>query len=988
MKSRRLLTFMIIIITVCSNVRSVVADVILFDDSKGLSNSSVSALAKDKTGLFWIGTENGLNTFDGYSFNEIPFFKGAKIEALTYDSLLHQLWLATDKGLFWVNLADMEIVDCTAKIKEKEIYELLMVNHKLYVFFANGNIIEIDQEKHCTLIFGLYKLGLKNTTISHSIATDNRGFAYVIPHDLDRLVAIELKTGKSTVLNEINGDDTWNTSSGNGFILLSKDDGGFMKLSHSRKGQNSFVYTHSADNDKLEMVPSLGYLNYATSRSTYVLKKYEVKSNKWSEVFDKDSRLLKSKSIFCIYKDEQNVLWIGTNKGLIKYYEDIKFPFKLLFHDLSAPVSMRQITEVNNNEMYIGTYLGIFRYNNETRESYLLKNDSADSTFPLYTRALYYNSAAQYLYAGTESHTHFFYRYNIVSNKFETDFFKVIPATVKINSVYAIYADTKGILWLATDKGLASYNNKNKTLTLHVKDIYSVGDIKLYALAKGNKRNQFWAAGRGGLFLLDINNGVLNEWNTKKEPGLTPDDYLFVSEDSQNRVWLGSKKSGLKYLSSDYKTINTIDKSEGLSHNEVYSILWQNDSIGWISTANGLCRYNSNTQTLYNFFTENGIGDNEFNQNAFLMSKNGCFYFGGVNGITKFDPELIGINAPVVNIFGATISKWNKAIQSFSLVSGTDIIRMGPNDHLLTFGFGLSDYTETESNTYFYKIKGLYNDWISLGTQNVLRLEGLPAGNYTVEIIGFSKKGVRSANTLVYRVFIEQVYYKTGWFFVFLALGFVLIVYAYFKWRLRNIHQKQKLRIQIASNLHDEVGSLLTSITISTDNARLVAQTLEEKNIRLEKISSLSRNATNTMSDVLWSIDARNDYAGNLTDRMREHAESMLQPLQIDVQFDFTETQQNQNINPNIRQQLYLIFKEAIHNIVKHSQATIVKVYYKQQGTSFELRIQNNNAQKMEEHKNMGQGLKNMKMRANNIKATCLLEAEDGCYTVIIKSLA
>jgi signal transduction histidine kinase len=273
-----------------------------------------------------------------------------------------------------------------------------------------------------------------------------------------------------------------------------------------------------------------------------------------------------------------------------------------------------------------------------------------------------------------------------------------------------------------------------------------------------------------------------------------------------------------------------------------------------------------------------------------------------------------------------------------------------------------------------------------MGNENTLRLEGLPPGHYTLEVKAYNKSGMPSQNNLIYDITIQQVFYRSWWFYTLLSAAAVLIIYFYFRTRLQNIQRLQQLRTRIASNLHDEVGSLLTSITISTDSAKYTANTLEDKDERLDKIASLSRTATNTMSDVLWSIDARNDYAGNLTDRMREHAEAMLLPLGIDLEFDFTGTHQDQIVAPETRQHLYLIFKEAIHNIVKHSHATQVRVVYRQDKDQFRLVVFNNfPSDEVPSSRHKGQGLKNMAMRAKKIGAVLKQGNEPFQYTVIIE---
>ena len=137
------------------------------------------------------------------------------------------------------------------------------------------------------------------------------------------------------------------------------------------------------------------------------------------------------------------------------------------------------------------------------------------------------------------------------------------------------------------------------------------------------------------------------------------------------------------------------------------------------------------------------------------------------------------------------------------------------------------------------------------------------------------------------------------------------------------------------------------------------------------------------MSDVLWSIDARNDYAGNLTDRMREHAEQMLHALDIDVEFDFTETQQQQVLNPDTRQQLYLIFKEAVNNLAKYSQARNAIISVKADTQKIELLIKDDGRGfDMATVKN-GNGLQNMAQRAAASRAALSIVSKPGNGTVV-----
>lgn len=947
------------------------ANAVVYDDGSGLSNSSITHVCKDSRGMMWVGTENGLNAFDGYSFNEVEALKGEKINHLLFYDAHNELWVSTDNGVFVIDAWQQKLKHHYFNTaKDNNVMCILQANSKRYLLFFSGKVYRIDEDDRQTLLVDLRSAGRIKSGLNRGACI--RGDILVVnPIDGNALLEVSLLNGKAEVNKRIQTNAMWSLTP-QGLVLVK--DGGMRNLDGSFvKGTELYDFSVAEWHQRVL---------YAALKGRYGVFRIGSKA----EPLVSDELVFKSKLVTQIFCDGSHVIWVGTNKGLIKLNVRSSEPFATILEGANPLTSCRQILAGESGTLYLATYNGIFEYNKTTGKSQLLDPKKHEEQFPVYTRALLLKG--NYLYAGTESNHHYFYRYNRKSGRYESGFYKLLPEGTQIGSVYGMCEDAAGLIWLATDRGLAVYNEHKQTLTLQTSGKFSVGNVRLYYIKRSAQGNTFWVSGHNGVFLVDAVQGVRKSFfaDGNQQTGLPKDDYIFVDEHPGGQVWIGTKKSGVVILNPNDGSANVINRSDGLSNNEVYGVLWYRNNMAWISTKNGLCKYNMATRVFTNYFVEDGLSDNEFNQNSLLNDGNGTFYFGGINGINYFSPADFREEEDDVDIFTGTVSYWNKSFQKFTQVVSGEKIVLSPDDHLLTFTVGLSDYSQTEANTFFYRIKGVYNHWISLGNQNVLRLESLNAGDYEVEIIGFNKRGRKSKHALLFNVAIEQVFYKVWWFYVLTALAVIGLVYAYFKWRLRNVHQKQHLRTQIASNLHDEVGSLLTSIIISTDSARYTARSMDEKNDKLEHIASLSRNATSTMSDVLWSIDARNDYAGNLTDRMREHAEAMLLPADIEVEFDFTETRQEQNIHPDTRQQLYLIFKEAINNVVKHSKSTLVKVHYKQQGQHFELRIINNNHQEsVDEHSgSRGQGLKNMQMRAERIHASCLISTHDGHFEVKI----
>jgi ligand-binding sensor domain-containing protein/signal transduction histidine kinase len=965
---------------------------ILLDDSKGLSNNIITEIMQDNKGLLWIGTHSGLNTYDGYTFREIPEFKSAHITCIRHDAVSDRIWVGTENGLYYINLKTSNIINCTDKSTLRAVVEIIVQPGAVFVGFHGGSVLEINRNDAARVLYSVKKLNRESLLNKGQMVADGQHI-YLAPTKYNRLIKLTIAVNKPVLVERIEVPQIRNMACHDSLLILNTENKGVSVV--NLKSQQHLLGNAIGELNKANGSPEFAYYRnnklYLAYKGLYWLYIIDVKTGAVSRLSsDNSNENFRTRIIYCMYEDHTGVLWIGTTKGLVKSYENTQLDYTPILSNSISPTSIRQITYGEPGYLYISTYNGLFRYNKHSKDIESIKRPEPTEAldFPNYFRALLYDSSG-YLYAGTESRAYFFFRYNLKTHEFEKDFFNNRSPDIDVNASYSLLKDRHNTLWMATDKGLASYNEKTGSVTVHRSDKFHTGNNSIMSLSPSARQNYFWAGGKDGLFMVHNTNGIETHFNNLSKPALADDEIIFVSEDPYQNVWIGYKKSGLYILDKSFHSVTQINKSNGLSSNEVYGILWQGKDTAWISTLSGLCCYAVKSKTFTNYFVENGLPDNEFNQNSYFADGND-FFFGGVNGVIRFVAPQIK-QQPQPTLFVSSVSRWDKNSQAFINAEYTDSIgsiTMKPSDHLLTFTFGLSDYTNTEANSYFYRIKGLYNEWIALGTQNILRLEGLPAGTFTIQVIAFNKKGVQSVNMLNYKIDIKQVFYRTWWFYLIASLCMAVLIILYFRWRLQNLQRLQQLRTQIASNLHDEVGSLLTSIIISTDSARYSSDTIDEKNAKLEKVAALSRNATNTMSDVLWSIDSRNDYAGNLTDRMREHAEAMLLPLDIEVEFDFTETNQEQNIKPDTRQNLYLIFKESINNIVKHSKANTVNVLYKQLGSQFEMTIRNNNPNNKagDASIHQGQGLRNMEMRAKKIDAVLRYEITGTWVTVHIGS--
>ena len=227
---------------------------------------------------------------------------------------------------------------------------------------------------------------------------------------------------------------------------------------------------------------------------------------------------------------------------------------------------------------------------------------------------------------------------------------------------------------------------------------------------------------------------------------------------------------------------------------------------------------------------------------------------------------------------------------------------------------------------------------------------------------------------------VGQIFYKSWWFILLLLALTGLLVYSFSLIRLRQKLRMEKLRTRLSSDLHDEVSGLLSSIAMQSDVLGMMTKD-DRIRERLRNMGEVSRKAMTKMSDVIWSIDSRKDRVEDLLQRMREHADDVLFPINIQYTLHVQSIGFQRTIPADIRQELFFIFKEGVNNIAKHSQATRVDIHFGNVNGAFEMIIKDNGNGKTTHTARSGQGLSNLKMRAQRIKADLSINDQEG-YTI------
>jgi len=983
----------------------------------GLSNNSVQCIIQDKDGIMWIGTTGGLNRYDGsffiqYSLLSQPALSSSVITALMQgeDGLI---WIGTENGL---NILDpvsntirqfVHYDTASASIprgvirtiqKTENGHVWVMSDHWL-IEFENDNSffrVAIDPSlvKEEMVMVGITEFDRDRVWLSYLdrvtiMAKKMNGGSRQVG-----IVQPQLYTTDTAKIFTDNNHITWSVS-GYGINRFNKNTGTFSRW--IRNPYNNLPNLHlrtSYDRD------ADGNIWQGNERGGLV--KYDLQQKKVSD-FSWLVSTINATLVYCIYKDRNNNIWAGTDNGVIKISNRAavfnNVPFIIQGKELKN-IRCRRIMADRNDTWYAAT------------ENYgLLKKmhskDGRDTTVALST-------------FGAPPISNLPVRNNSIKLK--------LNGRYDIGYIYDMWYDNKDIIWLA-GYGIGCYNIRTDSLEIFL----AGGDEK----ARAESVNQFsicfdgslfWTAGQNNLFIFDPlkrvmqpftdNKGnmpfvqlpcwsltVKGEWiwagsakglykinvHTKEVVKLSVHPVLDygindIAMDGDRGCWISTAGGGVIYYNEHSGEVKQYTYREGLSNNTVCGLLQDKKNNLWISTYAGLSYFNRQTNQFTNFYAKDGLNIDEFNRKAFFKLADGRMIFGGLNGYTVFDPADAFKRDKPVSILLTRFSKISRKGETTETIF--DIQRLKkviiyPGDRFFSFYFTLSDMYDPVGNRYFYQLEGVDKSWHSLGNQHFVSFNGLSPGNYTLKIKGNVAKGSASVNEISVDILVKQVFYKTAWFIALMALAAAAIVYLIVRYRINQVKKIQYLRTRIASDLHDDVGSSLVRITVLADAIKR-EEVKETTHQQLGTIAGISRGAVSTMKDVIWSIDSRNDTMDGMVRYMQEHLHNMLIPANIDFELTHTGLAGNEKLEMNFRQNVYLTFKEAINNVVKHSGASRVQVTLQRENGHFAMSIKDN-GRGIDPGKNgSGQGLYNMKLRAGRLKASLDIVSGDG-LTILMK---
>lgn len=591
-----------------------------------------------------------------------------------------------------------------------------------------------------------------------------------------------------------------------------------------------------------------------------------------------------------------------------------------------------------------------------------------------------------------------FLRFNPRTGQFQE--LPVAGAVQNIAGVLSLaYDTTTGVVWGAARTGLYQYNSAAQAFQHFVPTSWPAGRQLPF---KGSIVEAVCPAGRGYLWLatpkgverVHLATGA-RELYGPNEPWPRRADIegarcLYL--DLSGRLWVGTRTHGLAVVEADGHIHAALTPSQGLPSPSVASILPGPGGFLWVGTYQGLVRYQPATGQLSIFTTAHGLASDEFNANAaYTDPRDGSLLLGGVSGLHRIAPQQMPSPRPerprLLLTALTSLSASAEASRPHYLLTNEAVpaLHLAPDQPLIDLHLALTNSPDASRARYAYRVRGWLADrWLGLGTTPRLRLQGLPPGEYMVEVRAASSQGVPAINTLRLPLTVRTAWWNRPGVWLLGALATSAAIYTWQRGRLRQVRRENTLRARLAADLHDEVGALLTRVTMQ---AELLHELASAPSPRLATLVEDSRAAASTVRDIIWSVDTAADTLGALTDRIRDHLDATARATGRELALeDKNLPSPDQPLAPTVRQHIYLVFKEALTNALKYSPPGTPVAVSLCCAPLLELVISSDLASTSPAGR-AGQGLRNMRHRAGLLRAELTAGPVGGAWQVRLRML-
>lgn len=794
--------------------------------NEGLSQSTVFSIDQDKRGNMWFATYDGVNKYDGYAFT---VYQHNEDDPNSIANDISRIVKTDSQGRVWIGTRDgLSRYDEEKDIFQNFFYEKngkhLQVNgieeispELLLISTPEGLIMfDIKESKfrddsfstamHKTIASTLYR---QDDQIYIGTSTDGLYTYSITQKTFEKVIPI-LGTKQIQAILQQSPTRIWVATEGAGLFLINPKTKEIKNYLHSPSNPKSissnYIRSLAMDSQNRLWIGTFNDLNiYHEGTDSFA----SYSSN------PVENGSLSQRSVRSIFMDSQGGMWLGTYFGGLNYYHPIRNRFKNIrnipYKNSLSDNVVSCIVEDKDKNLWIGTNDGgLNLYNPITQRftSYTLQEDeSARGIGSNNIKAVYVDEKKSLVYIGTHAGgLSILHR-----NSGQVENFNQRNSQLVNENVYAILPDGEGNLWLGTLSALVRFNPEQRSFTTieKEKDGTPVVSKQITTLFRDSHK-RLWIGGEEGLSVFKQEGLDIQKASILPVSNVTKLFTNCIYEASNGVIWVGTREGFYCFNEKD-KQIKRYNTTNGLPNNVVYGIL--EDSFGrlWLSTNRGISCFNPETEKFRNFTESDGLQSNQFNTASYCRTSVGQMYFGGINGITTFRPELLLDNPYTPPVVITKLQLFNKVVRPddetgilTKNISETKSITLKSWQTAFSIEFVVSNYISGQHNTFAYKLEGYDKEWYYLTDSRTVSYSNLPQGTYQFLVKAANSDGKWNPIPTALEIIVLPIWYKTWWalliFFATFA-GFITFVFRFF-WMRKSM--EAQLEIERRDKEHQE----------------------------------------------------------------------------------------------------------------------------------------------------------------------------------------
>ncbi len=933
----------------------------------GLPNNTVQAIVQTRDGYLWVGTQYGLARFDGTHFtvfrrSNVPEMRNANIIGLRVASD-GTLWIATGSGGV-LRLRDGKFVHFG---KENGLPHDFMLGPILetpdgavWVGSMGGlSRIKDDQIKNFD-----QKSGLCNNAV-RDLCRDRAGNLWIGTGGGLDYMSSDGVIHPAPIANGMKGADV---------RAICCDAEGVIWVGAGNE-------LHRIKDGRYTTFPQGAGLPYNIIRRLCV----DQEGKLWVGTYGGLSRFLDGEFIpqlgadglpfdlvTAVFEDREGNLWVGSRDGLTQ----CRAPRFMTYtaHQGVPNNNVMSVLEDHAGTIWIATWGGgVSALRNGVFAMFTNR-----ARVPALALALHEDRSGN-LWAGTD-YSGGLFRLNDES----VQHFSPVQG-LPGRAIRVVYEDSHSNLWVGTSHGL--YLGKEGRFASCTADpaLQSAIIRDVHEDRKGN----LWIATEQGLWRF----GSDKPEKFTKQNGLSENAVISLHEDGAGELWIGTAGGGLNWLHDG--SFVAFTTANGLFSDTVCEVLEDDQGSLWMSCPRGVFRVKRSelescardrTRRLESFAygKVDGMASELCNGVAkpgAWKSKDGRLWFATSKGVSVIDPNEPAHedrSPPEVVIERVVAGKQSfPAQETLTLKTPLEI---PPGNGELEFDYTALCFRAPEKNRFRYKLEGLNSDWVEAGASRVAWYHNLSPGTYRFRVTARNNNGVWNESGAVAEIKILPHLWQTSWFHASTALAAGLVIFGLHRFHVAHVREIDRFRLRLAADLHDDIGSNLSTISLLSRRAQKSAAG-NGAGEDLAAIHRISRQTGNAIREIVWLINPEYDTMQDLVIRMKDAADSIL--AGVDCKFEGPPAALSHKLTLQFRQNIFLLYKETLTNIARHAQASRVDIVVAQHDHTCQVTVHDNGIGFDPRASYSGNGLKNLRLRASRLKGELRIDSEAGRGTTI-----